>query len=517
MSKPAGGAASRVARNSFWYGFDTLLGIVMAVGISIPMARILGPERIGYFNFIMWLTAMSGGLACLGITQATGKYMAEYIGRGEPGIAHAIYRRSLWIQAVMAIAVTLIALTVLYVWGDPRYRLVSTIQILATVPAMMVQIPTQANLANESMRTNIPGSIASNLLMIIGVPLSLGLHWDLVGVASTFLIARCADVLIRMRSTAAWIDENPPQPIPRELTAQMRSFGLKTTYISLVALIVWDKSDLILLKALTKDIKQISFFTVAFNLVEKVILAPGVFGSALATSLLAQYGRDRSRTSAMATDATRYLFLFSMPMLFGLSLMSAPVIALLYGNKFLPAIYVLQVAAVLSILKPVSYAADSIFRATGRQGQMVFWTTVCAFLNVGLDYLLIPHFGAVGAAIGSGVAVSTQIAVCMFVQMISFDVPIDFKGLGKITLAGLAMALPVLPANRFLPPVAAVIVDPIAGAAVYLAMLKITGALNGPDVERLDRLTTIFPSVLRPLIHKLIAFLKSPAALQSAA
>jgi O-antigen/teichoic acid export membrane protein len=516
LSSREGGAASRVALNSFWYGFDSLLGILMAVGISIPMARILGPERLGYFNFIMWLTAMSGGLACLGIPQATGKYMAEYLGAGNRGMARAIYQRSLWIQGAMAAIVSSIALTVLYTVGDPRYHLVSTLQILSTIPAMMVQVPTQANLANETMRTNIPGSIASNILMILGVPLSLFFHWDLLGVAATFLVARTADVLIRARSTAAWINQTPPETIPHELSVRMRSFGLKMTYISLIAMVIWDKSDLFFLKILTKDIRQISFFTVAFNLVEKVILAPGVFGSALSASLLAQYGRDSSKTAAMATDATRYLYLFSMPMLFGLSLMAAPLIQVLYGSKFLPAIYVLQVAGVLAILKPVSFAADSIFRATGRQGQMVFWTTICAFLNVLLDYLLIPRYGAVGAAIASGVAVSSQVIICMFIQMVSFQVPIDFKGLGKITLAGLSMAVPVVLANHFLPPLAAVIVDPISGAATFLLVLKLIGALHGADVERLGRLASVFPAALRPLVHRTVGFLGTPAALHSA-
>jgi O-antigen/teichoic acid export membrane protein len=297
----------------------------------------------------------------------------------------------------------------------------------------------------------------------------------------------------------------------------MRSFGLKMTYISVVAMIIWDKSDLFFLKLLTKDIKQITFFTVAFNLVEKVILAPGVFGSALSASLLAQYGRDSSKTPWMAAEAARYLFLFSMPMLFGLSLISSPLIRVLYGSEFLPAIAVLQFAGVLAILKPVAHAADSVFRATGKQKQFVIWTTVGAFQNVLLDYLLIPRYGAVGAVIGSGVAVSTQVVIYMIILVVTFDVPLDLRGMKKIAWSGLAIAPPVWAANRFLAPLAALVVDPIVGAAVFLLMLKWTRALYPADLERLGRLAHMFPPALRPLAHKTIRLLGPAGSLQSVA
>jgi O-antigen/teichoic acid export membrane protein len=382
---------------------------------------------------------------------------------------------------------------------------------------MLVQVPTHANVANESMRTNIPGSLASNVILLIAVPLSLMVHWDLLGIASGVLISRVVDLVIRSRSTRRWVNLVPASPIPRELSDTMRSFGLKATYISLVAMVIWDKSDLVLLKALTTDIGQITFFTMAYNLVEKVILAPAVFGASLSASLMAQYGRDRGKTPALAAQAIRYLYLFSLPMLLGLSLTSDPLIRVLYGSGFLPAIRVLQFAGVLAILKPVSYASDAMFRATGRQKMVVIWTTLGAFQNVLLDYLLIPRYGAVGAAIGSGVAVSTQVVIYLIILKASFDVPLDVKGLGKITLAGLLMAAPVLVSNAFLPPLAAVLIDPVAGGAIFLLAIKAFRLLHETDVERLGRLCDMFPSSVRPLLYRLIGFLATSAPLQPVA
>ncbi len=479
----------------------------MAFAVSIPMARVLGPEKLGYFNLIMWLTAMSGGIAGLGIPQTAGKFMAEFIGGGDYGMARAVYRRSLMMQTTMATAITLAALAILFVFGDPRYRLVSTIQILCTVPAMLNQIPTQANVANESMRTNMPGSLVSNLITLASVPLCLVLHWDLIGIATGMLLSRTADLVIRGWSTAKWVNRVPASELPDPLKKRMRSFALQVSYQSVLAMVIWDKSDLIMLKALSPDISQITFFTVAFNLAEKAVLAPVVFACSLQASVLAQYGRDKLKVPAMATAATRYLFLFSMPLLFGMAMMSSPLIRFMYGPKFIPAIPVLQCAAVLAILKPLAYPIDGVFRATGRQKAVLFWTTLSAILNIVLDYLLIPHLGAVGAALGSGIALSSQVILCLIIGLVSFDVAIDFKSLGRIVLAALAMAIPVIPLNRTLPPLAAILISPLAGAAVFILLVRAMRVLNSGDTERLMRLAAMSPAFLRRFAAGIVAFL----------
>src|SRR5689334_11127753 len=124
----------------------------MLFAVSIPMARIIGPERLGYFNYVMWLTGISGLVGGLGIPGTTGKFMAEYLGKGELGIARAIFQHSLRLQIASATLITSAALTILLVFGDPAHWLVSSIQILSILPLMIGQIATNANLANERMR-----------------------------------------------------------------------------------------------------------------------------------------------------------------------------------------------------------------------------------------------------------------------------------------------------------------------------------------------------------------------------
>src|SRR5271157_2276056 len=98
-------ATKLIASNTFWYGFESVFAIVMVFATSIPMARVLGPERLGYFQYVAWLTNV-GTLLAIGIPSVTTKYMAEYLNRGEAGISRAIFERTLSLQISAALVIT---------------------------------------------------------------------------------------------------------------------------------------------------------------------------------------------------------------------------------------------------------------------------------------------------------------------------------------------------------------------------------------------------------------------------
>src|SRR5581483_10468856 len=114
--------------------------------------------------------------------------------------------------------------------------------------------------------------------------------------------------------TVRWVRRLPKGHLPAEVRSRMVSFSSYGMVLMLLNALVWDKSDVVFLKALSPDIRQISFFSVAFNLSEKILLIPQTLGHAIGVSLMAQYGRDEKRLLPMVSSAGRYMLLFSVPM-----------------------------------------------------------------------------------------------------------------------------------------------------------------------------------------------------------
>jgi len=499
-------ATRLIASNTFWYGFESVFAIAMVFATSIPMARVLGPERLGYFQYVAWLTNV-GTLLAIGIPSVTTKYMAEYLNRGETGIARAIFERTLTLQISAALVITALGELLVIFTGDPAHRNVSMIQVLSMLPAMVVAIPSQANNAAEDMRANVAGSIVSSSLYLAGVLASLHWHWDLIGIATAFAVSRGAEVLVRLPPVWRRVRSYPRARIPVELRPALRSFALQSMGLMLLNVVVWDRSDVVLLKFLARDVSQITYFTLTFNIVEKVVLLPQVFGHALGNTMMAEYGRDQSRVGLLASNAAKYMYLFAAPMLFGLALLSSPLIRLVYGHQYLPAIPVLAVAAGLALFKPLLLPVQYFLRSHNRQVPLLVWNSACGVLNVGVDWALIPSIGALGAGIGNGVAQASSVIGIWVYSIVTYRIRLDFGALAKITLALAAMAAPVLLLNAWLPPLAAVIAGVPAGAIVFLGLLRQMGVLGGEDSQRLNHVAAAVPKVFRPAFQRIIAFM----------
>jgi O-antigen/teichoic acid export membrane protein len=496
-----------IAVNSLWYGSETLVGFVLLFATSIPIARTLGPETLGYYSYIGWLTGLSTYLGSLGIPAMTVKYMAEHLGRDEHHIVRAIFFRSLRLQAILSVVATAIAVGVLLIWGDPRYKLVSVLQILSVFPAMLSFIPSMANFAQQRMSANFASSLASSGIYLIGVMLSLWLDWGLVGVASSFLLGKLAELVIRIIPCMARMRQFPPGEIPPAVKKQMTGFAFKEIGLLLVGLIVWDRSDVFLLNMRNSDLRQITFFSTVFNLSEKLLMLPRVFSGALSASVLVEYGREKSRLREMTVAGTRYMLLMGVPLLTGVALISPAMIQVMYGPRYLPAIPVMSTAAIFAMFKAVYDPANSAVTANNRQGLALFFVIGSGAINIGIDWWLIPKHGAMGAAIGNGVAQAVLVISYWTLCKVLFDIDFDYPALLKIATAAACMAPAVLACTHWLPPFWALLTGSLSGALIFVSVLSLTSFFGVEDYERLTHLGKLLPEKIRPQFRAVLNWL----------
>jgi O-antigen/teichoic acid export membrane protein len=323
-----------------------------------------------------------------------------------------------------------------------------------------------------------------------------------LGIAVGFFVARAIEFVVRVIPVWEWIGELPRGELAPDLKKRMFKFSGNNIVLLLLNLIVWDRSDVVLLKFLSKDIAQISFFAVGFNLVEKALIVPQSFAAGVNVTINAQYGRDRSRLSSLVSSSARYLLLFSVPLLLGLAAISAPAIRVAYGWQYIPAIPVLAVAAMMALPKPLLMPAQQMLQANEQQKFLIFWGISCGLLNIGLDWLLIPKMGALGAAIGNGGAQLLGVIGPWFEIRRRYGVHLDASPLLKTLVAGILMASSVVLLHQFLHPVLTLAVGIPLGALVFFVSLRVLRALNEEDVARLLQFKTVVPSKIQPTFIK---------------
>lgn len=433
----------------------------------------------------------------MGIPTATRKYMAEYLNKGEHGIARAIFETTFRVQLAVASLIAAIGVGILLIWGDPQYRWTSLLQILSVLPSMAVFVPSQANTARENMKANVAASIMGTLVYTVTILIAIWYKFPLVYVAGGILASRLVEFFWRYLPVRRWIDALPQGRIPPSLRKSMLVFAGETVLLLLLNVVVWDRSDIVVLKFMNPDVRQLTFFFVAFNLCEKAMQFPNVFGTAAGATLMAQFGRDPTQMASLLRNAARYTMLMTFPLLFGLAAVSSPIVRALYGSQYLPVIPVLIVAALLAAPKTLLMPAQQFLQAHEDQKFMVAWIAFCGALDIGIDVLLVPKHGAMGAAIGNGTAqVLGTVGIWWRVHQ-RFDITMDLRSTLKILAATSLMGGVAAALGWILPPWPGLVLGTLAGFVTFLVLSRLFHLFDESDRERFLRIRSSVPGIAR--------------------
>lgn len=506
-------ASRRIARNSLLAALDTVVGFLFSLVGSILVARWLGPAKLGYYNFIVYVCSLTFRLASVGLPLATRKFLAEFLGRADSSSARLLWRFTSRRQSLMSFAAVTVGLLVVAWKVPPDHRLYAALAVASILPMMHTATFSAGNTAMEDFAANVLPSLISASVGFLGLLLALILHADLVGLAAALLLERTTDFLIRrrmfLRRAQAWLAQSRSAS-DSERSAQLRSlvgrFCTQALSLQALDLLVWDRSEMLFLKYFS-PIRQVAFYSLAFNISQRLLLLPQSFFSAVGASVMVRVGQDPSAAARMTAASPVYLALLSLPLTFGVAALSPELIRLLYGSQYLPAIPVLTLLASFAAAKALMLPAQNLLVAENRQGTLLRVMSLTAGLNILLDLLWIPSHGALGAAWANCAA---QTAACLgmwFVALRPHPVRPPWPPLLRIFLCASALAGLAGAVSLSLPGLPGLALAATVASVAYPLLLRLTRALKPADADRLLQLDALFPGFARPFYRRWVRFL----------
>lgn len=497
-----------IAKNTGWYGLENIISALVTIFTSIAIARTLGPSKMGYIIYVAWISSMVTSLGSLGIPSTTQKYMAEFIGMGDRGTARHIYRRTLWLQGGLAtLATTGLALWVL---GDaaPGYKLASLLIVFSIWPGMFNSIPAQANVATEELSYNLPASVISIIVFFAAILATVIFHWGVIGVGGSVFLTRFVDCVVRFVPTTRRINAWPVEHVqPEGLNRRMITFAWQSVASMIAAIVVWDRSEFLLLKHLSTDIRQIAYYSVAFSMAERLLITSSVFGSAIGATIFAQYGRDKSRLPAITAASFRYLALSSIPVhLIAVSL-AFPALMVLYGKQYAGAAMVVTLAPILCMPKAFMGPVQNLLQSTERQKYVIWATVFAGVADMTVAWLLIPRYGAVGACLGSGAAQVTAVGMMWIIAIRMYDIKMPWLQTAKITVISIAAAAAAHFASVPFAAIWGVLLGGVAALATLLVLFYLLRVLEPEDHSRLLIIAGMLPKRFSAPAEKILSVL----------
>jgi O-antigen/teichoic acid export membrane protein len=504
-----------VARNSLWSGFDLIVDILLPPIISIMVARAMGPAKLGSFSYVTWVSTVAASLGGLAMAAAARKYMAEYAGQRRPDVFRAILRVGLTFQFVVSLLLVGAGLCWVFLALPRDERGFATLAMISILPAGLMPMATSVNNAVEELRPNVIASVAGGLVHAAGMCATLVMGWDLVGLAGALLASKTCDCVVRWVLTKRRLPHyliamgassdslHSAVRLPPGLSREITKFFAESTVLVLLAIVVWNRSEMIFLKRFC-DIRQVAFYSVAFGLSLLPAQIVGPFSRAAGVSVFAEQGRSDKAGRHVTHLYWRYLVLLALPVCLGLSALSGPLVRLLYGVQYHAAAPVLMVSAALSMFAPLASPATSLITAAGGQARLVRWGLLSAVATIALDYWLVRHYAAMGGALANGLgqAISTIGTIVIARKQVSFRISLGFTL--RVSLAAFGMAATVALFMHLVPNIVGVIAGPLLGVVMYAVFLRVGRAVDEQDIDRLLRAENVFPTRARPLYRKLV-------------
>lgn len=485
---------SKALRNTLFSTIGIYTEYVLGMLTSIFIARHLGPDDFGTYSAIIWLVAMGVAMTNSGTASAVIKFVAELRGGGQeelikPTIAYLRRAQRGFLFVVLAAGAVLFGLAGGHFAPGFNHLLLYAFFVIAI--ALRAQYMLNIGVAKgfEDFRATAVIALVATPLNLAMVVFAWWLDAEVMALLVVFLVSSLVFWGMSHSRTRPLIPSAPagvilPQELLRRLRRHMRLVAVTVT----VGFLVASEVEVFFLN-LYSDAAAAGQFKVAYQLAAgAAMLVPGVIGALLLPMMANALSRGRDIAARRFVASTSYLMLLAAPLAAFGAVFSGPIIVLMYGQAYAPAIPVFAVCLAACALTTASQGGSSLLVSADRQGTILALVVACGVLKIALDVVLIRAWGLRGATVAY-LAVAIVNAAAIFVLAIrSVGMSLEWWRLLRILAAAVISAAMLVPLLGHWRPLPTLLVAGSLMAAIYALLSLVLRCWSSGDIEHLTQL-----------------------------
>jgi O-antigen/teichoic acid export membrane protein len=434
--------SDRMARGGGLNIVGAILQQSALAGIVTMVAHVLGKNDVGRYAVCFALLSLLGLMALAGFRSGLTRFVAIHLADGDVARLRGTVRLGMGITAggslALAVVLALVAPVVAHLMGDEQ--LAAGVRLVAlTLPAHALSEAALA--ATQGWRTQkaytLIGRIFDPVLRLGLTAVALWAGYGYLGAMWALAVASWVTALFALGALWSRMRHVPPAGAAYRIGPIM-SFSMISWASALAATgLIW--ADTLILGAMT-DEGQVGVYNVATRLVTlAVFVLPPItatFGPHMAHL---HHSQDFGGAARAYGSATRWALLLSMPAFVVLIVFPRELLTL-FGRGFTEGATVTIILACGQLVGAAAGPCGVVLNMSGRVGLSLLDNALILVANVGLNLLLIPRWGIVGAAL----AWSASIVVVNGIKVIQawkiVGIRAEGASTGKIVLAALAAA-----------------------------------------------------------------------------
>jgi len=398
-------SAHPIVANIGWLMGDRILRMGASLLIGVQIARYLGAEQYGLMNFAIAICGILGSLASLGLDGIAVRELVR-----SPHHSTEILGSSYWMKLGAALIASVIAVvTILYI--RPNNFLVAWLVVITAVGMVFNQVTETLDFWFQAQVQSKYVVLARNIGFWMIAGLKILLLWQRASLVA-FVFAGLVEVVI-VALCLGWVYGR--KILRWRISLSRCRILLKDSLPLLVSsamIMIYMRIDQIMLAQMVSD-AELGVYSVAVRFAEVWYFVPMAIASSTLPSIM-KLAVDSELFFQRLQRLYNSMAALSYFIAIGMTVISPWLIEFLFGAEYARAANMLIVLIWSLLFTSLGVARSSFLTAMNWQKIHLATTTAGCVLNIVLNYILIPYYGGLGAAIASFIAYGVAAYVSCF-------------------------------------------------------------------------------------------------------
>ncbi len=370
--------------------------------LFILIGRILGPTESGVFSLGTTYFTIVFGLSALGLHELLVREVAPR--RGQSARYFTNYLALRLLSSLLFYALLLLGLRLFQPYSAATEQVV-LILALAALPEAVLTICGALFEAHEQLAVPTLAAVVNSAIKLAGGFWLLQQGAGVIEIAWLMVIAGALSLLV-FPPALLWLFRRAPQTgrVAPDLRFSLAQLSQTPGFFAIHLFSVLDYQTDAFLISLMMTETDLGYYSAALTITLAISLMTFAVRAAI-YPLMARYAREAPDKLVLLHDkANQYLLALALPTAAAICVLAGPIIGLIYGPAFAPAVPALQLSIWAAVFLLINVPNARLLLVDNRQGAAAALTAVSMTVNIIANLALIPLLGIAGAAVARVVA-----------------------------------------------------------------------------------------------------------------
>lgn len=384
----------RIAANTAWLVLEKVIRMFTGILLGILVARYLRPEQYGLYSYSLAIIVILSGFADLGLNQIVVRELIK-----EPQNQEEIVSTAFFLKLVSGLCSMGIAFVIAFLstQDSTTLYLILLLSIRLFFKSMeVIDFLFQSKVSSKYI------TWSRNIAYLATAAATAVAVFQGRSILTIALLSNLEFAISFMLIFSFYLFKGYKVKLSSFSSRRMRTL-LSDSWpliLSGIAVVTYMRIDQVMIKLMFGD-AELGIYSVAVRLTEALYLIPAAVISSTMPKITQSYKEGKESFYEEIQNLYNTVSLISYVSIFFVFIFAGLIVSTVYGSDYADSILVLRIlvwTALFVNLGIVQYSFIIIMNWTTVYMAIVFFASL---LNIGLNYILIPKYGAVGATVAT--------------------------------------------------------------------------------------------------------------------